>query len=1529
MRLSQLFVVYLRRISGKRQKYCYPELTDFRNSVKKIGHIVNWIVWSLMALYILLMVFIHIPVCQRYIGQKVSDAVAEKLDTKVSIGRVDLGFLNRIILDDVLIHDQQQKEMLRVARLSARIDILPLTEGKISISSAQIFGARAQFYRQDSLAKPNFQFVLDSLASKDTTSHTPLDLHINSLIIRRSSIKYDEHHVAPTPELFNLHHMNVQNISAHIILKTLTDDSLDVNLKRLGLTDHSGLKLDKLSFRLKAGRQGATLRNFRLLMPSTQICIDSIDATYRYKNNHFDASTLTLDGEIRDSYITPSDLRCFYSPLKNFQKELQIETRFTEENQRLTIPQLHIKTESNELNLLASGVIAKEREGLSWMAKVDDLSLTESTIDFLSKIVPEVGSQGKVLQSLQHLQLSGNFSGEPRGALTAKTFINSDLGNLDLDFQMSAAKQFKGEINTEGLNLRQLLSDEHLGTIATRLTVDGQLNTGRIPTINAQGFVSHLDYNDYPYSNIGIDGSYSPKGLSGFIKIGDPNLEAELEGNLMNEGPQNKQYKINLKGYISHLVPQALKLTDQWGNAQLSANIDADLTAKTIQDAQGVLRISNFMMTSDLHDAYHLDNLLLTSGYEDQRRYVTLVSDFAKADLRGEFQYQTLVQSLINYVGSALPTLPGLPPVTKSTQNDFALKLQVFKSDWLQRLLGMEMSFQQPITLSARVNDYNRTVNMEGMIPDITYNGTHYTNGYVRITTPIDTIKCNLAIKRISESGNTLDIQLRADAIDNHLNTSLTWDNGRLDNEMSGKLNMIASLYRNLMEKPEAHIQVQPSHIVLGGTTWNVEPSDIIYSTNNMLVNHFTIHNGQQHIIIDGKATSDRNDSLTVDLNDVEVAYILDLVNFHSVEFSGEASGTAFIKAPFGSFMANADLSVGNFKFEKGHMGTLYAKAVWNKEREQIDIDAVADDGPEAKTLINGYVSPTYNTIDLGITANGTYIDFMHNFTNSFLSSITGHANGAVRLAGSLDEINLTGKLIVEGEATVTPLNTTYTLRQDTVILIPDEIELHQMAVYDQYDNKGILSGGIHHQHLTNLSYDLYVTADNLLAYDFKDFGESTFYGTVFASGDVAIHGRSGEVTIDCNVTPQKNSVFVYNASSPDEISNQEFIQWGSAHSSSDRSNSQLSTLRSALPLGSAKNSQLGSSTWLRQEIPTDDIPTDIYINFLINCTPDATLRLLMDANTNDYITLNGDGTIRATFYNKGPFNMFGTYTVDHGTYGVTIQNIIKKNFTFNRGGTIVFGGDPYNAALNLQALYTVNGVSLSDLNIGNSFASNTIRVNCLMNISGQPIAPQVDFDLEMPTVNADEQQMIRSIINGQQEMNQQVLYLLGIGRFYNQGQNNANTDQADQTTLAMQSFLSGTLSTQINSLLSTVIKNDNWNFGANISTGNEGWHNAEYEGIISGRMLNNRLLLNGQFGYRDNATQANPSFIGDFDLQYLLYPNGNLALKVYNQTNDRYFTKSSLNTQGIGLIMKKDFNGLRDFFSSMKKKKNTKKNQK
>ena len=114
--------------------------------------------------------------------------------------------------------------------------------------------------------------------------------------------------------------------------------------------------------------------------------------------------------------------------------------------------------------------------------------------------------------------------------------------------------------------------------------------------------------------------------------------------------------------------------------------------------------------------------------------------------------------------------------------------------------------------------------------------------------------------------------------------------------------------------------------------------------------------------------------------------------------------------------------------------------------------------------------------------------------------------------------------------------------------------------------------------------------------------------------------------------------------------------------------------------------------------------------------------------------------------------------------------------------------------------------------------------------------------------------------------------------------------------------------------VISQVINSQNWNVGTNLTTGEKGWSDVEAEAILSGRLLNNRLIINGNFGYRENTLQ-NTNFVGDFEAIWLLTPNGEFRLRGYNQTNDRYFTKSTLTTQGIGLMYKKDFTNWRELF--------------
>ena len=75
---------------------------------------------------------LNIPNIQQAMSVFVAEELSEVLNTKVVIGRINMGLLNRIIIDDVLLDDQSGQEMLKVTRLSAKFDIMPFFKGKIS-----------------------------------------------------------------------------------------------------------------------------------------------------------------------------------------------------------------------------------------------------------------------------------------------------------------------------------------------------------------------------------------------------------------------------------------------------------------------------------------------------------------------------------------------------------------------------------------------------------------------------------------------------------------------------------------------------------------------------------------------------------------------------------------------------------------------------------------------------------------------------------------------------------------------------------------------------------------------------------------------------------------------------------------------------------------------------------------------------------------------------------------------------------------------------------------------------------------------------------------------------------------------------------------------------------------------------------------------------------------------------------------------------------------------------------------------------
>ena len=1427
---------------------------NIHKTLKRFKHIISCIIWTIFALYVILIVLLHLPPVQTFLGSTVATALAQKFGTEVSVGRINLGFFNRIIIDDVRMLDQKGDSMIYASRLSAKVDLLPLKDGKISVSSAQLFGLRANIYRQNAKSDMNIQFMLDSLASKDTTQHKPLDLRIGSVIIRHGSIAYNQRDIASAAGVFSPQHIGISNLSAHIALHHLTDNDIHLSIKKIAFTDKSGLQVKNLRFKVNADKHQARLSDFQLELPKSHLLLEDLIATYRTnEKGTLISETLQFEGGIKPSLITLSDVACFAPILRKWNDALYIDTHFSGTSTSARIHQLHFKTQSGSILLKANAKASDWNRKLHWLANIETLRVSDEGVE---QIAANLGSKVKIPKEvlrLGNIYYKGVASGKGKSQIGTKGVLRTDAGNVEIDAHQNG-KQLYAKVDTKGINLGKILDNAKLGIIAAHIIAQGTKEH-----LVAKGEIPLFDFNNYRFSNIRLDGSYNKGLIDGLASIADPNINLQVAGKY---SIPKKQYEAQLN--LAHLQPTVL----------------------------GVKMADNI---------YTLNDIRVSAKNEGADSYLDLEAPFANIHVKGQYDYGTLVQTMTNMLASKLPTLPGIGKTSNKARNNFSIEAEIASTEILQRMLGVPLDIQQPLVIDGNISDLDRSVNLTAQLPAFSYNGSDYSGGSLQMNTEGDTLKVDAHIKTGAAGSTSPTLHVKAAAADNTLMASLGYNNHSKSLPIHGALNAEAQFYKNTNNVSTAHVDIKPSVIHIGEKPWKVHPADITYSKNHLEIENFEVSHGDQHVAVNGLATPNKEDSIVAQLKDVDVEYILNLVNFHSVDFSGKASGKAIVKSIFNDPDAYAKLDIKDFEFEHGPMGILHANVSFNKELSQIDINAVADEGEEHQTLIDGYVSPKRNYIDLGIEAQGTNMKFMESFCGSFMDDIQARAHGKVNLVGDLSNINLVGDIYATGKMHMKQLGTEYSFKNLHAHAIPDDILLNNDTIFDRNHNMALVSGGIHHKHLTRLSYDLTLKAHNFLGYDTHEFGDNTFYGTVNVTGEVGIHGKSGETIIDIDAEPGPGSIFVYNVASPDAISDKSFIHW-----------------HDIAP-------ELTDSLKLQQKDADDDIDfsSDMRINFLVNATPNLTLKLMMDPQSGDYITLNGNGILRANWFNKGSFDMFGNYVVDHGVYKLTIQNVIKKDFEFMPGGTIAFGGNPYNAPLNLQAKYTVNGVPLSDLSIGRSFSSNNIRVDCLMNITGTPQSPSVDFSMDLPTVNTDAKQMIYSVINSQEEMNQQVLYLLAIGRFYAQTKNNQSSEDADQqsqTSLAMQSFLSGTISQQLNTVLSNVVKSNNWNFGANISTGDEGFNNAEYEGILSGRLLNNRLLFNGQFGYRDNAN-ATQSFIGDFDLRYLIFPNGNLAVRMYNQTNDRYFTRNSLNTQGLGLIMKKDFNGWRELFGIKKKK--------
>jgi hypothetical protein len=441
--------------------------------------------------------------------------------------------------------------------------------------------------------------------------------------------------------------------------------------------------------------------------------------------------------------------------------------------------------------------------------------------------------------------------------------------------------------------------------------------------------------------------------------------------------------------------------------------------------------------------------------------------------------------------------------------------------------------------------------------------------------------------------------------------------------------------------------------------------------------------------------------------------------------------------------------------------------------------------------------------------------------------------------------------------------------------------------VYDAEGHSGYIEGQINHSYFQNVELDLDINVNNMLVMNTQREDMESFYGKVYGTGTARIYGDEETIYITCLARSDKGTNVVIPIDNY-YASENSFIIFQNLNDNNDTK---------------TKTSQT--------EEPAE---TNIILDLMLDITPDAHLDLIIDSKAGDMLTGSGSGNLRVTYdINADDMKIYGTVQIEQGKYLFTFQNVLRKEFYVKEGSSLAWTGDPLAANLNIDAYYqlTADLAEILDEAVLSNTSRTSVPVQCLLNLTGILTQPNVKFNLNLPNSEEELNRALQNTVNTDELMNRQIIALLILGKFI-PPENLQNSNVFTQNELY--SVVSSTLSAQLNNWASQMF--DNWGFGVNFRTSGEGdsrTNEYEFNFVYS---PNNRISINGNLGYRDDALSSTP-FISDFDFEYKLIQSGKLRAKAYTHTNDYREFKKGLTTQGIGLIYSENFNSLKELWQS------------
>lgn len=1434
-------------------------------------------------LHIVLAVLIVLFMCGHFLlndvqkqqesARHIERIISSALGTNATAGRVQFVYPFGITIDSLTVYDLKDDTLAYVSSITLRFKPLELLKRRLSITSAVVKNPDIRLNADSLGAVPNYAF----LSELSGNSQGSMSLRANSILIRGGSASYDILDAPMTDSLFNPSHIAVDDLSASVSLKAMESDSLAFIIRKLTFSEQSGFKLSKTKGAVSIGADSTIIRDLRLSTPNSDFIADRISVSS--SKNGIPAFAASFGAS-----VTGRDFMAFEPRLSGMTDRIDLSFSGHGDNEGIEIEALSLQSENREMDIAGKGTVVLDGRKISGVTNAG--AYGNLNAGFTAWAEDRLGSFGlsvpKVLRSLGQtsFDVGCNWLGKD---LESSATVISGVGTAQYSISGTDGR-YKGAVRGRSIRLRPITGNRDLGNCNFDLHSDMALNSeGLCGTFN--GTVGDIVYKKYAYEDVHVSGSFKPGFISSDLKFSDRNGALALDASISNGNVRNLTARLE----ADNLNLAAYGLAGQ-DSMSVSARLTADLAGKDIDDISGRIVIDS-LSYGDAIDGWYMENLTADISNEKNSNSISVIGDFINLSLAGNYRLSTLPLSLSKACADILPTIGRIVDEKtgissrKRHDNSFTVDGRLENTDFMSKVFHKPVVLNRPATIHLAVLDKEDKCNGTISVPAIRVADEILYDGLITLNS--EDGACRAEISGLYGENGPRQTSLKASALafDDIVRTRYFWNNQAGDVSGSAKTLSQFSGYDRKSGLKSMSV-LDSTDITVNGAPWKIAQTVIRSDSGKVNISGLKIGNGAQYLYADGVISPDSSDILKIAMSRIDLDRTLTMFHANGAQLKGTASGELNLTGVTGRTAFYGQFEVEDFDFLNSYHGHLDADCRWNGELQRIDINGNMLNGSVETTMLNGYYEPGRNYLDMGIEANHTDLHFLNRWTSNVFREIGGRALGSLNLFGPLDSLDLAGQAVLEnGFFIQDAVNTVFLVKNDTLWFEPGRMLFKNVEFYDEKDHDGLMTCILTHDCFKNWRVDMTADVADMQVFNTQKTETNSFYATIFAEGSMALkfdNEKGLAISVDARTAP--GTRIGYNPTSG-SVADYNFL------TIVDRDTISINEDAVTMVLPDTRRKS-GKTSY----------------DFNIECSEDA----LIDMSFNSLSGLfRGNGNISYMYTPQDGTVLNGIYNLSYGQCTLSFEDIIRKTFALQEGSFVRFNGAPNETEINLYTYHNVNSVSIYDLDPSAS-SNNNVRVRCLMDITGNVQDPQIKFDIDMPNGTSEEKDILASATATEEQRNNQFLYLLTIGRFYTQDYSGQNA--YGMTPSTMESIVNSTVSGQINNLLAQVLDSEHITLSSNVSASSylsndaSNLSNKELEGILEARLLDNRLLVNGNFGYRENTVTNTSNFIGDVEFKYRLFPRQGISLKGYNKANDKYFSKTTLTTQGVGIVFERDF---------------------